>query len=402
MSASDPRQRDLDAPDHAPSWLSGLRSDAQPIPQGDATDRPSRPAPRRHGETGALLRPVESQDSQVQKRADNFAEALAKVMQEEFETEPFEAPFLLRKRETFGVGARFAAAATLAAVVALLFVSTFPGPRGTAEENTLSAPPTGRSLKSSLLPRHERAATLVVRDGSGTVNEPLSLGVEANSPGSGAMVTILGMPDGARLTVGSRTPAGEWRVAARKIADTSIVPPADFIGVMNLTVALHDSDAAAPVNGFVRLSWMLANPGNAIGVSASAAPRSPESPAAAPQQPQQQPAGSLEPAGTARAESPMREIDPNEVADYVRRAQQLMADGDLQAARLLLLRATEAHDARAALALANSFESMPLKQLGATDPEPDPAQARIWYQKAREWGAPGAKDQFDALASYSR
>jgi hypothetical protein len=71
---------------------------------------------------------------------------------------------------------------------------------------------------------------------------------------------------------------------------------------------------------------------------------------------------------------------------------------------LLLLRATEAHDARAAFALANTFDLMASKQPGATDPEPDlaQAQARIWYQKAREWGAPGAKDQIDALASYSR
>jgi len=44
----------------------------------------------------------------------------------------------------------------------------------------------------------------------------------------------------------------------------------------------------------------------------------------------------------------VREINPDEVAGFVRRAQELLTTGDLQAARLLLLRAAEAHDARAA------------------------------------------------------
>jgi TPR repeat protein len=42
------------------------------------------------------------------------------------------------------------------------------------------------------------------------------------------------------------------------------------------------------------------------------------------------------------------------------------------------------------------------KQLGATEPEPDLAKARYWYQKAGEWGAPEAQRQLDALASYTR
>ena len=48
----------------------------------------------------------------------------------------------------------------------------------------------------------------------------------------------------------------------------------------------------------------------------------------------------------------MREIDPDEVAGFVKRAQELLATGDLQAGRLLLLRAAEARNARAALLLA--------------------------------------------------
>ena len=98
----------------------------------------------------------------------------------------------------------------------------------------------------------------------------------------------------------------------------------------------------------------------------------------------------------------MREINPNEVADFVRRAQELLATGDLQAARLLLLRAAQAHDARAALLLAKSFDPIVSKRIGMADAEPDLAQARNWYQKAEEWGASEARHELDALASYTR
>jgi TPR repeat protein len=108
------------------------------------------------------------------------------------------------------------------------------------------------------------------------------------------------------------------------------------------------------------------------------------------------------PAPAASAEPPARDIDPNEVTGFIRRAQDLLTTGDLQAARLLLLRAAEAHDSRAALILAKTFDPIMSKQFGGADPEPDLAQARRWYQKADEWGAPEAQRQLDALASYSR
>jgi TPR repeat protein len=97
-----------------------------------------------------------------------------------------------------------------------------------------------------------------------------------------------------------------------------------------------------------------------------------------------------------------RELSPNEIAGLVRRAQEMLANGDVKAARLLLLRAAEARDARAALALAKTYDPIALRQLSTVDPGPDLAQARSWYQKAREWGAPEAQRQLDALASYSR
>jgi len=257
-------------------------------------------------------------------------------------------------------------------------------------------------LKSPLFPVPQRrtASTLVVRDSSGPVNEPVSLGVSINSPSPGATVTIDRMPASARLTVGTRMSTSEWRVPVQEISDASIIPPADFAGVMNLTAELRGSDGAALVSSLVRLTWTSATPAGTVGVSASAAAVA--SGPAEPTPQQQQSITPPGPPGAARAEPPMRELNPDEVAGFLRRAQELLAAGDVQAARLLLLRAAEAHDASAALSLAKTFDPILSKQFGAADPEPDLAQARNWYQKAEEWGALEARRQLEALASYNR
>ena len=405
---SDPKQQGLASIDHGPSELREPGNDPDPISVVRAGNQ-DWPAQRKLDETVAYLR-AEARDSRTQKQPDIFAEAVAKVMQEEREPELFEAPSVLQN-QALGIAARFAVATGLAALVALVFVVAFPASQGSIGEGALSALPTWQSLTSSLfpVPQSKPAPTLVVRDGNGPVNEPLSLGVNVNSPGTSATVTIGGMPAGARLTVGRRMSTGEWRVPAQEIADVSIIPPADFVGVMNLTAELRGSDGAALVSSVVRLTWTSATPVGTVAapVGTVEAPASAAAvaagPAAAPTPPQQQSVTSPgPPPGAARAEPPMREINPDEVAGFLRRAQELLAAGDVQAARLLLLRAAEAHDAGAALSLAKTFDPLLSKQFGAADPEPDLAQARNWYQKAEEWGALEARRQLEALASYNR
>jgi hypothetical protein len=407
---SDPKRQDLASIDDATSWLREPSNDLDPTPSVRAKDDQGWSAQRKLDETVAYLRSVEGRDSRTQKQPDIFAEAVAKVMQEEREPELFEAPSVLQN-QALGIAARFAVATGVAALVALVFVAAFPASQGPGVERALSALPTWQSLNwqsltSTLFPAEQRkpAPTLVVRDGNGPVNEPLSLGVNVNSPGASATVTIGGTPAGARLTVGRRMSTSEWRVPAQEISDASIVPPADFVGVMNLTAELRGADGAALVSSLVRLTWTSATPVGTVEMSASAAAAA-SGPPAAPTPPQQQPLASLGLASpgspsVARAEPPVREIDPDEVAGFVKRAQELLATGDLQAGRLLLLRAAEARNARAALLLAKTFDPILSKQFGAADP--DLAQARNWYQKAEEWGASEARRQLEALASFNR
>ena len=76
----------------------------------------------------------------------------------------------------------------------------------------------------------------------------------------------------------------------------------------------------------------------------------------------------------------------------------LLASGDVQSARLLLMRGAEARDARAALLVGTTYDPALLRQIGADGPLADAAQARTWYQRAKEWGEPDAQRKLEALA----
>jgi TPR repeat protein len=82
-------------------------------------------------------------------------------------------------------------------------------------------------------------------------------------------------------------------------------------------------------------------------------------------------------------------LDPNseEVATLIKRGQQLAAAGDVAAARLILMRAADAHNAGAALALGATYDPNVLETLGIHGIVPDIAAARGWYKKAKEYGS---------------
>ena len=95
----------------------------------------------------------------------------------------------------------------------------------------------------------------------------------------------------------------------------------------------------------------------------------------------------------------IHQLDPNEVASMFKRAEALITSGDLAAARLVLRRAAEAGDARAAMMLAGTYDPTVLEKLGVRGVVPDLAMARSWYEKARQSGASGAASQLELLAS---
>jgi hypothetical protein len=95
----------------------------------------------------------------------------------------------------------------------------------------------------------------------------------------------------------------------------------------------------------------------------------------------------------------IRHLDPNEVAASLRRGNDLIASGDLAAARLVLQHVADAGDARAAMTLAGTYDPVILEKLGVHGFVPDIAKARVWYEKAKKFGSAEAPQRLELLAN---
>jgi hypothetical protein len=103
------------------------------------------------------------------------------------------------------------------------------------------------------------------------------------------------------------------------------------------------------------------------------------------------------PAPREAAPAPVRRIDPDELAALLKRAKGLLAIGDITSARLLLERAADAQEAEAALMLAGTYDPQVLGSQDMRGVAPDPAAAKVWYQKAAQMGSADAKRRLGQL-----
>jgi len=95
--------------------------------------------------------------------------------------------------------------------------------------------------------------------------------------------------------------------------------------------------------------------------------------------------------------APLRRLDREEIAYLLKRGEELVAAGQLGAARLVLQRAAEAGDSDAAFALAVTYDPILLRTRVAIGVAPDDAMARAWYEKAKELGSMEASRRLEAI-----
>jgi hypothetical protein len=239
---------------------------------------------------------------------------------------------------------------------------------------------------------------------SGTANRPISLGVDVNAPASGSFVLVRGMPTGSRLTAGLQIRDGEWRVPLRDLLHAQVMPPRDYLGTLNLPVDLSNSDGRIVDSKIQRLTWRADRPDPIVAkpvetvVIGSQSVSSPPGPSASPNV-REALAGdgavqsfSEQPVASPRAASSQasRQVDAQELKNLMQRADIALENRDFAAARLLLRRAAEGGDPKAALALAATYDPGVLKQLGALGAQANADRAREWYRKAADWGSPEA------------
>ena len=97
-----------------------------------------------------------------------------------------------------------------------------------------------------------------------------------------------------------------------------------------------------------------------------------------------------------------RKLDREEVSVLLKRGKDLIANGDLAAARLVLRLAADAYEAEAALALGATYDPFVLRALKVYGVKADPVMARVWYEKARELGSAAAPRRLEMLTSGMR
>lgn len=135
-------------------------------------------------------------------------------------------------------------------------------------------------------------------------------------------------------------------------------------------------------------------------VVATAYPGPPAYPNASPYQsaPQSRPSFAAPPAITPAAASQPTATEPaigsgtrrlpaDELATLMKRAKGLLASGDIPSARLLLERAADSQEPNAAFMLGQTYDPQMLGSQDARRIKPDPATARVWYERAAQLGS---------------
>jgi hypothetical protein len=197
---------------------------------------------------------------------------------------------------------------------------------------------------------------------------PLSAAIIGSAVG--ASIVINGLAPGATLTVGDPMGSNGWRLRAADLRDALVRPPRGFAGRMELVLELQLSDQTVADRKSLYLNWVSAESERSM-------------------------------------RRPVRQLDREEITYLLKRGQEFVLAGDLASARLMLQRAAEAGDARAALMLAGTYDPAMLEKIGIQGfgPDivrgfvPDMALARTWYQWAKEFGSTEAARRLDTLAT---
>jgi len=201
-------------------------------------------------------------------------------------------------------------------------------------------------------------ANRVVKPGV-TASEPARLSVSAADVGADAAVVIGGLAPGSTLSVGTRAGPTTWRLSTQELGEAAITPPRGFVGAMELTLELRLVDNTLADRKSLRLEWL---------------PKSAVAP-------------------------PVRQLAASDIEVMVKSGAEYMANGNVEAARMMLRPAAEAGDPAAAFALAETYDPLALRKLNAKGGiTADVGLAQTWYEKAKDLGSAVAPERLKRLA----
>ena len=191
-----------------------------------------------------------------------------------------------------------------------------------------------------------------------------------------SFVRIRGLPATAALSEGYAIAPGSWAVPLNALPNLIVIVPVGLEGKSEVVVALVNVEGS-----------ILAEATTILSIARAAPPAAPPAAAAAP------------PNSTTRALSApqLAPADRDRALKLHARGEEQLGRGNIYAARQFFERAAEAGLAESALAVAATYDAAELARLKVLGLKPEPAEAKKWYEKARELGAPEAEARLRRL-----
>jgi len=267
-----------------------------------------------------------------------------------------------------------------------------------AEDRSAGRPSAlGATAVSGLPPRLEVPAVVVGSPASET-SLGLAIALKGGLPAN-SYVRIRGLSPRMALTDGHVIAPGAWAVPLTSLPGLRVIIPAGASGRSEITIAVIAIDGGIVAEA--KTSLVVAA---ALGSDASSqSPTAPEANApqsAATTVPPPRPGVAALPPAAAPPTSPsttmtglppaaratLSSADRERAEGFLARGRSLLQSGNIASARLFFRRAADAGLAEGALAMGETFDPAELDRLRAVGTHPDPAEARQWYEKARDLG----------------
>jgi hypothetical protein len=218
-----------------------------------------------------------------------------------------------------------------------------------------------------------------------------------------SFIRIRGLPPTATLSEGHVIAAGSWAVPLSALPTLKLAAPISNTSKSELTVALVGIDGNVWAEA---KSTLAVIPASSLPLGKQG-PQTPPRATAAAGPPQPDPSNSVTRPGASGAgaasappSTPILTPQDNERAlGLVAKGDEMLEEGDVASARLYYQRAVDLGLAKAAVALAETYDPNELSRWPVAGLQPDVATARRWYEHALQLGAPEANDRLQRLTS---
>jgi hypothetical protein len=271
-----------------------------------------------------------------------------------------------------------------------------PSPVGANEERTLTAKP-------QLAPAVQSKPRLVLQQSASSVAaDSIPLGIQVDGKADGMALEISDLPSGTTISSGRPLGTGVWRILTTDVGNAVIHLPPRFSGTIDVCIELRLADDTVVDRRSLHLEWphkptLTLEPIESAGAMASSVPMDAKHPTQ----------GFADKGGvTATPSDQVAALDAfggkgdhDPIGLLIGRSEKLLSEGQVEAARLLLQPAAEAHDARAALALGATYDPIMLAIFQAHGVAADVSLALDWYKKASEFGSQKAQQRLDLLTA---